>query len=70
MGEREIYREERDALEEETRKIVERGMEKFGTQGSTEKMIAILGDRWWPQTARPEGAKISKKFLCNIWAKT
>ena len=46
MGEREIYREERDALEEETRKIVERGMEKFGTQGSTEKMIAILGDRW------------------------
>ena len=41
-------------------------MEKFGTLDSSEKTIAILGDGWWPQTAKREGDKISKKFLCNI----
>ena len=40
-------------------------MEKFGTLDSSEKTIAILGDRWWPQTAKQEGDKTSKKFLCN-----
>ena len=39
-----------------------------GIDGS-EKTIDILGDRWWPQTARQEGDKMSKKFLCNIWKK-
>ena len=29
-------------------------------------MITILGDRWWPQTAKQEGDKIIEKFLCNI----
>ena len=49
------------------RKIDECGMEKFGTLNiiinSSEKTIAILGDRWWPQTAKQEGDKISKKFI-------
>ena len=49
------------------RKIDECGMEKFGTLDS-EKMIAILGDRYWPQTAK-QGDSISKKLLCNIWKK-
>ena len=34
------------------RKIDERDMEKFGTLDSSDKTIATLGDRWWPQTAR------------------
>ena len=38
-----MYTEERDVLE--TRKIDERDMEKFGTLDSSEKAIAILGDR-------------------------
>ena len=66
MGESEIYKEERDVLEE-VRKIDECGVEKFGTLNSSEKTIAILGDRWWPQTAKQEGDKTSKTFLCNIW---
>ena len=39
---------------------------KFGTLDSGEKTIAILGDRWWPQTAKQQGDKISVNFLCNI----
>ena len=50
-------------------KIDECVMEKFGTLDSSEKTIAILGDRWWSQTAEQEGDKISKKFLCNTWKK-
>ena len=46
---REIYKEERDMLEE-MRQIDECEMEKFGTLDSSEKTIAIPGDRWWPQT--------------------
>ena len=37
-------------------------MEKFGTLDSSEKTIAILGDRWWPKTAEEDGEKISQKF--------
>ena len=51
------------------RKIDECDMEKFGTLDSSEKTIAILGDRWWPQKAKQEGDKISKKFLCHLWEK-
>ena len=47
------------------RKLDEGGMDKFGTLDSSEKTIAILGDRWWPQTAKREGDKISKKFICQ-----
>ena len=67
VGECERYKEERDVLEEEMRKIDECDMEQFGTLNSSEKTIAILGDRWWPQAAKQEGDKISKTFLCNIW---
>ena len=54
----------------EMRRIDECDMDKFGALViDTEKTIAILGDRWWPQTAKQQGDKISKKFLCNIWEK-
>ena len=43
-------------------KINEYGMEKFGTLDSSDKTLAILGDRWWPQTAKQEGDEISKQF--------
>ena len=54
---------------EEMRKIDECGMEKFGTLDSSYKTIAILGGRWWPQTVKQEGDKISKKLLSDIWKK-
>ena len=47
------------------RKIDECGMDKFGTLDSSEKTIAILGERWWRQTAKPQRDKMSKTFLCN-----
>ena len=65
VGECQMYKEERDVLEE-MRKIGERDTEKFGTLGNSEKTIAILGGRWWPQKAKQEGHKISKNILCNI----
>ena len=49
------------------RKIDKCGMETFGTLDSSEKTIAMLGDRWWPQTAKQEEDKITKKCLCSIW---
>ena len=67
-GEREIYKEERNASQK-MRKIDECDMKEFGTLDSSEKTIAILGDRWWPQKAKQEGDKISKEFLCSIWKK-
>ena len=69
MGECQLYKEERDVLQDGMRKIDKCGMEKFGTLDSREKTIAILGDRWWPQTAKQQGDNISKKFICNIWQK-
>ena len=30
-------------------------MEEFGRLESSEKTIAILGDKWWPQTAEQDG---------------
>ena len=44
-------------------------MEEFGRLGSSEKTIAILRDRWWPQAAKQDGDRISKQFLCSIWKK-
>ena len=41
----------------EMRKIDECDMEKFGTLDGSEKTIAILGERWWLQTAKREGDK-------------
>ena len=52
------------------KKIDECDMEKFGTLDSSEKTIAIRGDRWWPQTVKQEVRKTSEKLLCNIWKKT
>ena len=39
------------------RKVDKCDVEKFGTPDSSEKTIAILGDRWWPQTTKQEGDK-------------
>ena len=38
-------------------------MKEFGRLESSEKTIAILGDRWWPQTAKHDGDRISKQFM-------
>ena len=37
--------------------------------GSEKAIAIILRDIWWPQTAKQEGDKISKRFVCNIWKK-
>ena len=37
-------------------------MEEFGRLESSEKTIAILGDRWWPQTAKQNGDRIGEQF--------
>ena len=39
-------------------------MEEFSGPEDTEKTIAILGDRWWPQTAKQEEDRMSEHFLC------
>ena len=62
VGECDIYKEERDASEKETRRLEECGMAELGRRESSEKTIAIQGDRWWPQTAKQDGDKISKQF--------
>ena len=41
-------------------------MGEFGGLDSSEKTIAILRDRWWPQTAKQDGDRISKHFLRSI----
>ena len=47
----------------EMRRIDECDMDKFGALViDTEKTIAMLGDRWWPQTAIQEGDKVIKLF--------
>ena len=69
VGECEIYKEERDALEEEVRKLDVCDMEVFRRLESSEKAIAIVGDRWWSQTAKQDGDRISKPFLCSMWKK-
>ena len=42
-------------------------MEEVGRLESSEEMIAILGDGWWPQTSKQDGDRISKQFLCSTW---
>ena len=44
------------------RKLDECDMEEFGRLDSSEETIAILGGRWWPQTAKQEGDKTGKQF--------
>ena len=66
----ELYQEERDVLEEEMRDLDKRGVtSSFDALDRREKTIAILGDRWWPQTAKQDGDKICRRFLCNVWKK-
>ena len=67
VGECEIYKEERDALEMRTLDVCD--TEELGRLESSEKTIAILGDRWWPQTAKQDGDRMSEQFLCIIWKK-
>ena len=52
----------------EMRKIDEGDREKLGTTtvDTSERTIAILEDRWWPQTAKQKGDKTSKMFLYVI----
>ena len=58
----------RNALEE-MEKLDVRDMAEFGRLESSEKTIAILGDRWWPQTVKQDGDRISRHLVCNIWKK-
>ena len=53
-------------LEEEVRKLDKCNMEGFGRPESSEKTIVILGDRWWPQTVKQDGDRISAQFLGTI----
>ena len=62
-----MYKEDRDAFEEEIREIDESDMEEFSTIDSSEKSTGILGDRWWSQAAKQQGDKISKTILCVTW---
>ena len=64
VGECEIYKEERDVLEE-VRKI-----DKCTYHGevwhtikiySSEKTIAVILDGWWPETAKQGGNKMEQK---------
>ena len=64
VGKSEMYKEERDVLEEEARKI-EGAMDKFSTLDSSEKTVAALRDRWWSQKAKQEWDKASKTYVCN-----
>ncbi|CAB1100395.1 unnamed protein product [Ectocarpus sp. CCAP 1310/34] len=54
VGECELYRKEREDLEEDMR---QRGcdMDKFGKLDNSEKIIAVIGDRWWAQEAVEDG---------------
>ena len=69
MAECELYQEERDVLEGEMRDLDKSGMASFDALDSREKTIAILGDRWWPQTAKQDGDKVCRRFFCSVWKK-
>ena len=45
-------------------------MKEFCRLESSEKTIAILGDRWWPQTAKQDGDRISSQFLCSLYGRS
>ena len=57
VGECEMHKEERGILTE-MRKLHECDMEKFDTLDSSDETIAVLGDRWWPQTAKQQGLSL------------
>ena len=66
VGECEIHKEER--ILQEMRKLDECDMEECCRLKSSERTIAILGERWWPQKAKQDGDRISKHFNV-IWKK-
>ena len=57
-----MYKEGRDAREEEMRNKDECNMEEFGAPDSSAETIATLGDRGWPQAAKQEDDRTSKTF--------
>ena len=57
-------------LEGEKRDLNKSGMESFNAFDSRKKTIATLADRWWPQTAKQDGDKICRRFLCSVWKKS
>ena len=57
-----MHKEERGVLEE-MRELDQCDVEEFDTLGSSEKTIAFLGDRWWPQTAKQEREKSGKNII-------
>ena len=59
MVECEVCNEKRNVLEE-MKNIDKCVMENFGILDGTEITITILAGRWWPQTEKQEGDKISK----------
>ena len=60
VGELDLRKEERNVFEDGISNIDGCDMKKFCTMSFIEKTIAVLGDKWWPQTAKEEGNKISK----------
>ena len=59
VGESELRKEERSGLERKRLGVwTDVTWTKNGTLAGSEKNIAILGDRWRPQTAKEEGGKI------------
>ena len=61
VGECETFKEERDVLEEKLREVDEYDMEEFNKLDSSERTIAILGERWWPQAAKQEREKTRRR---------
>ena len=61
VAECELYQEERDVQEREMWDLNKSGMESFDALDSREKTIAILGNRWWPQTVKQDGDKICRR---------
>ena len=49
-------------MQEEMRKLDVCGMEELCRLESSEKTIAILGDRGWPQTAKQNGDRVANNF--------
>lgn len=49
-------------LEREMGKVSDDDMKSFGTVDSSEKTVAILEGRWWPQTAKEEGDDTCQGF--------
>ena len=64
-----VDKEERDVLGGEMRDVNEGGIKSCDALESREKTIAIIGNRWWPQTAEHDGDKICRRFLCSVWKK-